>query len=164
MAMSPRRMTGLQAHARGVGPEADIARRKLGMSVGSPMGGGPGTAITRRMPGAGGPRAIGAGRNLPVRAPMAIAGGASTAPRRSITTPVSLGATRRKSITTPVTLGPSRKPPIPAVKDAVDNARKLPKRGRGLMIGAGAAVIAGLAYSGRRGEGSSGGRTGMTRY
>jgi hypothetical protein len=37
-------------------------------------------------------------------------------------------------------------------------------RGRGLAIGAGAAVIGGLAYSGRRGEGSSGGRTGMTRY
>jgi len=37
-------------------------------------------------------------------------------------------------------------------------------KGRGLAIGAGAAVIAGLAYSGRRGEGSSGGRTGMTRY
>lgn len=35
---------------------------------------------------------------------------------------------------------------------------------KGLAIGAGAAVIAGLAYSGRRGEGSSGGRTGMTRY
>jgi hypothetical protein len=37
-------------------------------------------------------------------------------------------------------------------------------RGRGLLIGAGAAVVAGLAYSGRRGEGSSGGRTGMARY
>jgi hypothetical protein len=38
------------------------------------------------------------------------------------------------------------------------------KNGKGLAIGAGAAVIAGLAYSGRRGEGSSGGRTSMSRY
>jgi hypothetical protein len=48
-----------------------------------------------------------------------------------------------------------------------DNAGKkalLKGKGKGLAIGAGAAVIAGLAYSGRRGEGSSGGRTGMTRY
>ena len=64
--------------------------------------------------------------------------------------------------TTPVTMGPSRR--RPPVQEAVDTTRKLPKRGRGLMIGAGAAVIAGLAYSGRRGEGSSGGRTSMSRY
>lgn len=38
------------------------------------------------------------------------------------------------------------------------------RSGKGLAIGAGAAVIAGLAYSGRRGEGSSGGRTSMSRY
>jgi hypothetical protein len=38
------------------------------------------------------------------------------------------------------------------------------KNGRRLAIGAGAAVVAGLAYSGRRGEGSSGGRTSMSRY
>lgn len=47
---------------------------------------------------------------------------------------------------------------------ALDGGRKLSKRGRGLLIGAGAAVVAGLAYSGRRGEGSSGGRTSMSRY
>ena len=35
---------------------------------------------------------------------------------------------------------------------------------KGLLIGAGAAVVAGLAYSGRRGEGSSGGRTSQYRY
>lgn len=38
------------------------------------------------------------------------------------------------------------------------------KNKKGLMIGAGAAVLAGLAYSGRRGEGSSGGRTSQYRY
>jgi hypothetical protein len=37
-------------------------------------------------------------------------------------------------------------------------------KGKGLLIGAGAAVVAGLAYSGRRGEGSSGGRTSQYRY
>lgn len=40
----------------------------------------------------------------------------------------------------------------------------LAKHGRGIGIGLGAAVIAGLAYKGKRGEGSSGGRTQMTRY
>ena len=52
------------------------------------------------------------------------------------------------------------------VRGALDDVAKQSKRlkGRGLMIGAGAAVIAGLAYSGRRGEGSSGGRTSMGRY
>jgi len=52
------------------------------------------------------------------------------------------------------------------VREAIEREKgKLFKgKGRGLMIGAGAAVIAGLAYSGRRGEGSSGGRTSMGRY
>jgi hypothetical protein len=38
------------------------------------------------------------------------------------------------------------------------------KNKKGLAIGLGAAVIGGLAYSGRRGEGSSGGRTSQYRY
>lgn len=61
----------------------------------------------------------------------------------------------------PTTPGPRRTGPVDG---ALDAGRKLPKRGRGLLIGAGAAVVAGLAYSGRRGEGSSGGRTSMSRY
>lgn len=40
----------------------------------------------------------------------------------------------------------------------------LTKNKAGLAIGLGAAVVAGLAYKGRRGKGSSGGRTQMTRY
>ena len=170
--MNPRKRSALEAHARGSGPEADIARRKLGLNVGTPMGGGPGTAVTRRMPGAGGPRAIGPGGNrLPVLAPRALPGGGGGG--GGTTTPVSIRPNPRGGgpnprgggITTPVTLGPTRKrPPGAAVTEAAGNARKLPKRGRGLMIGAGAAVIAGLAYSGRRGEGSSGGRTSPYRY
>lgn len=35
---------------------------------------------------------------------------------------------------------------------------------KGLKYGAAAAVIGGLAYTGRRGEGSSGGRTSMYKY
>jgi hypothetical protein len=38
------------------------------------------------------------------------------------------------------------------------------RSGKGMLIGAGAAVVAGLAYSGRRGEGSSGGRTSQYKY
>ena len=63
--------------------------------------------------------------------------------------------------------GPARPGPVATAARQADNAGKkalLKGKGKGLAIGAGAAVIAGLAYSGRRGEGSSGGRTGMTRY
>ena len=63
--------------------------------------------------------------------------------------------------------GPPRPEPLQKVVGEANAAGKrglLKGKGRGLAIGAGAAVIAGLAYSGRRGEGSSGGRTGMTRY
>lgn len=89
-----------------------------------------------------------------------------------LTTPVTMGPTRRGpaagtggGTTTPVTMGPTRRrPPAGPVQEAVNTTKKLSKRGRGLMIGGGAAVIAGLAYSGRRGEGSSGGRTSMSRY
>jgi hypothetical protein len=82
--------------------------------------------------------------------------------------------------------GATHAPPRPAgagagaVDDAVRNAptptapaREAAERvgkkgfmrsGKGMLIGAGAAVVAGLAYSGRRGEGSSGGRTSQYRY
>ena len=80
----------------------------------------------------------------------------SAPPRRPVTARPKVGGqyTRGAGTTTPP--GP--------VQEAVNTTKKLSKRGRGLMIGAGAAVIAGLAYSGRRGEGSSGGRTSMSRY
>ena len=57
---------------------------------------------------------------------------------------------------------------------AVGNAVKHSKSGKsylemmktkkGIALGVGAAVIGGLAYSGRRGSGSSGGRTSMYKY
>lgn len=48
--------------------------------------------------------------------------------------------------------------------NAKEPLMKAMKNKKALLIGAGAAVIGGLAYSGRRGEGSSGGRTSMSRY
>lgn len=73
--------------------------------------------------------------------------------------------------TTPVKMGPTRNKPMVKAMDNVvkeaDNAGKkalFKGKGKGLAIGLGAAVIGGLAYSGRRGEGSSGGRAGMSRY
>ena len=74
-----------------------------------------------------------------------------------------------------VTMGPTRNRPVGGGAGPVDRAvRDIPevlkngKKGKlmnnkGLMIGAGAAVIAGLAMN-RRGDGTSSGRSGMTRY
>ena len=50
------------------------------------------------------------------------------------------------------------------VRKALEENKKKGFSKKGLLIGAGAAVVAGLAYSGRRGEGSSGGRTSQYRY
>jgi hypothetical protein len=103
-----------------------------------------------------------------------IRGGSHSAPaRRSVTARPRTGGQYARGRTavrpggnTPISTSPpgNRPPAAGPVQGAVDNTRKLSKRGRGLMIGAGAAVVAGLAYSGRRGEGSSGGRTSMSRY
>lgn len=64
--------------------------------------------------------------------------------------------------------GPGRAE-LEAIKRAGKTNTKQPimkgmKNKKALLIGAGAAVIGGLAYSGRRGEGSSGGRTSQYRY
>jgi len=54
----------------------------------------------------------------------------------------------------------------PIAREAIEKTGKkgFMRSGRGMLIGAGAAVVAGLAYSGKRGEGSSGGRTSQYRY
>ena len=166
MAMSQRRLAAMQAHAARSGPEADIARRKLGMMGTVTSGGGGSNLPVRRMPGAGGPRAIGGGRNLP-----AVRGGVTTTlPNPTLRTRPGGGGT------TTMLPNPRFKPKAPAGAGggAVDNVvreagsaaknARFKGRGKGLAIGLGAAVIGGLAYSGRRGEGSSGGRAGMTRY
>lgn len=64
--------------------------------------------------------------------------------------------------------GPGRAE-LEAIKRAGKTNTKQPlmkgmKNKKALLIGAGAAVIGGLAYSGKRGEGSSGGRTSQYRY
>jgi hypothetical protein len=104
-----------------------------------------------------------------------IRGGSHSAPaRRSVTARPKVGGQYDRGRTSP------RPRPAGAVDDAVRNAptptapaREAAERvgkkgfmrsGKGMLIGAGAAVVAGLAYSGRRGEGSSGGRTSQYRY
>lgn len=99
MAMSPQRLAALRAHAERSGPEAENARRMLAR-LGNPvtMGGGAGGGgnIVRRLPGMGGPRAIGSGRNLPARrgGQLAIGGGQRALPsgagKAMVATPVSL--------------------------------------------------------------------------
>ena len=73
---------------------------------------------------------------------------------------------------TPVSIRPRPRPAgagAGIVDDAIDGGKKVfgkkgfLKNGKGLMIGAGAAVIAGLAMN-RRGDGTSSGRAGMSRY
>jgi hypothetical protein len=66
-------------------------------------------------------------------------------------------------------MGPGRTTTPPpggggALRESIEKSGKKGFSKRGLLIGAGAAVVAGLAYSGRRGEGSSGGRTSQYRY
>jgi hypothetical protein len=74
--------------------------------------------------------------------------------RQPIETPVSMGKTRPKPA--PIKVPPPEAPPKAPIK-------KTFMSGKGLAIGAGAAVIAGLAMN-RRGDGTSSGRAGMTRY
>ena len=134
-----------------------------------------------------GPRSVGSagtmsnpgsmGRNTAARGSVGVGAGTTSMSRNPGTTSSMRSQASRRST--------MRRPPVdPSYKgmnsstakkgsSAVDNALKqtkgrglldLMKKNKGIAIGAGAAVIAGLAYSGKRGEGSSGGRTGMTRY
>jgi hypothetical protein len=74
--------------------------------------------------------------------------------RPPVRTQVSMGRTRNKPV--PIKAPPPKVPPkVPIKKSFLSN--------KGLAIGAGAAVIAGLAMN-RRGDGTSSGRSGMTRY
>ena len=86
-------------------------------------------------------------------------------PQRAVSARPNPGSARQYA-RKPAAAGAGPGPVDNVVKQADVAGKKglLKGKGKGLAIGAGAAVIAGLAYSGRRGEGSSGGRTGMTRY
>jgi hypothetical protein len=102
-----------------------------------------------------------------VNAQAQIRSGSHTRPAtRSVTARPNPGSAKQYARKAPMPAGAGNSPVSQVVKQADDAGKKglLKGKGKGLAIGAGAAVIAGLAYSGRRGEGSSGGRTGMTRY
>jgi hypothetical protein len=80
------------------------------------------------------------------------------------------GSHPTRPMTQKVTMGATRNKPVAAAikESAPDIIKKQPimksfMSGKGLAIGAGAAVIAGLAMN-RRGDGTSSGRSGMTRY
>ena len=138
---------GINAALYKQGAMTNVGLRKGGYGSAAAVG-------MRRSPLANEVRAANRGRR---QAGIAMARNRAAQIKAGQTTRVNLGPTRRASA--PVVNSGSE-----VVQGAVNSARKLPKMGRGLMIGAGAAVVAGLAYSGRRGEGSSGGRTSMTRY
>jgi hypothetical protein len=201
MALSPRAIDAMKAHAARGGPEGDIAARKLA-AMGIPVGGGAssggarvGTSSGARAGGGGG------GGNMVRHYPkpgnrVALPAGGSSAPARrpmlALPSGGGGGGTRRPMLALPsgggggggrITKPP--KPPKPPGKKVVDDALKgaddlgkaagnaaekavkqkniFKGHGKGLLIGAGAAVVAGLAMN-RRGSGTSSGRAGMTRY
>jgi hypothetical protein len=180
MALSPRAIAAMKAHAARGGPEGDIAARKLA-AMGIPVGGGGSSGAARIAGGGGG----GGGANITRHYPKpgnrvalpAGRGAVSTAepmkalPSGGVRTPVSI---RPKS--TPIKMGATRNKKIieeaveksgPKVGNVAEKAIKQKSifkgHGKGLLIGAGAAVVAGLAMN-RRGSGTSSGRAGMTRY
>jgi hypothetical protein len=94
--------------------------------------------------------------------------GAPTALPGGTTTPVSIrprGAMHGPPRPAGSTLGAMHGPPRPIPPRYMPNVNPKGKllSNKGLMIGAGAAVIAGLAMN-RRGDGTSSGRAGMTKY
>ena len=166
MALSSNARASMARMAQGTGPEAEAARAAMGRKGMGGAGGGGNNLPVRRMPGAGGPRAIGPGQRAIGPGQRAIGPGASDGPRAQM---VSMGATRnRKPVETPVSMGRTRNRPAPikAAPPRITPKEPIKKSfmsGRGIAIGAGAAVIAGLAMN-RRGDGTSSGRAGMTRY
>lgn len=167
MALSSNARASMARMAQGSGPEADAARRAMNRAgVGSSSGGGGGNLPVRRMPGAGGPRAIGPQRAIGPGAPRAQMVSMGTKPTPvsvrprgggggGVTTNVSMGRPNYKKPT-----GIKAPPPKIVPKQPI---KKSFMSGKGIAIGAGAAVIAGLAMN-RRGDGTSSGRSGMTRY
>ncbi len=93
----------------------------------------------------------------------------SAPPRRPIASRPPPGGQYARGRTTPrpagSALGAMQGPPKPVRVPPIPNVNPKGKllSNKGLMIGAGAAVIAGLAMN-RRGDGTSSGRSGMTRY
>ena len=99
-----------------------------------------------------------------------IRGGSHAAPaRRAVTARPRTGGQYARGAAAPrpagSALGAMHGPPRPVPPRHIPNVNPKGKllSNRGLMIGAGAAVIAGLAMN-RRGDGTSSGRSGMTRY
>lgn len=162
------RSGGMATQTRGLGPaalgqRAPLALPAAGQSMASPAGTGYGSIVTRGDVQRNMDGLAARARNRPGTAlelyrggPPAVVGGSQNTPA----VPVSV---RRRPTVTPPRPSTTLDEPIRRAGGAIEQAAKK-SRGRGLLIGAGAAVIAGLAYSGRRGEGSSGGRAGSTRY
>jgi hypothetical protein len=195
MALSPRAIDAMKAHAARGGPEGDIAARKLA-AMGIPVGGGGSSGAARiASGGGGGSGGANVARHYPkpgnrVALPAGRSSGSSSPPMRAITsgsssgpagTPVSI---RPRPAGTPVSIRPRPRPAgggTGAVDEALRGADDLGRaagnaaekvvkqksifkgHGKGLLIGAGAAVVAGLAMN-RRGSGTSSGKAGMTRY
>ena len=155
----------VQRPVRGPRPIQPLRGMSPGLK-GAPSGGLGGYGGVAFSPGGGGigPRRPGVAFNSPVNSgvrmtPKAMVNAQASAQasikswRSSTGRPIlSQGNSAGQALTEAAARG-KRNPIISAMKNK-----------KGLAIGLGAAVIGGLAYSGKRGEGSSGGRAGMTRY
>lgn len=169
-------MGGMATQTRGFGPaalgqRAPLALPAAGQSMASPAGTGYGSIVTRGDVQRNMDGLAARARNRPGTAlelyrggPPAVVRGSQNRPITPPRGPLALGPGDLPS-TGP---GPTIRPPGGGgggpIPDALQRSGKKGFSKRGLLIGAGAAVVAGLAYSGRRGEGSSGGRTSPYRY
>jgi hypothetical protein len=167
-------MGGMATQTRGFGPaalgqRAPLALPAAGQSMASPAGTGYGSIVTRGDVQRNMDGLAARARNRPGTALELYRGGPPAVMRGSQNAPVS-----RPPLALPAGPGgagpgpgPTIRPPTtpnPAIRESLERSGKRGFSKRGLLIGAGAAVVAGLAYSGRRGEGSSGGRTSPYRY
>ena len=171
-------MGGMATGTRGFGPaalgqRAPLALPAAGQSMASPAGTGYGSIVTRGDVQRNMDGLAARARNRPGTAlelyrggPPAVVRGSQNAPITPRRGPLALGPGSPPSAGP----GPTIRPPGGgggpggAIRESLERSGKKGFSKRGLLIGAGAAVVAGLAYSGRRGEGSSGGRTSPYRY
>jgi hypothetical protein len=159
--------TPVRIKSRPINPD----RLPVPMSSG-PRGAGSNLPARRNLPATtGGRTPMNPSRNLPARAsgmgstsgPRPInVGNINHTPQRQLM--LGTGRTTTKGPTDPVSAAKTTTRSTGGLGDGVAGGASKMRNGRGLLIGMGAAVVAGLAYAGRRDNGTSSGRSSAYRY